>query len=120
MKKTFTEYVGFENDEIVGKRPRDIFPVEYGNTLEARYKRCVCEGIEIKIDEKIELRSGINYFQTTLTPIEVDGKITEIIVSKKDVTEQSKGIEALRNSEEKFRALTESSPDIIFTVNRNK
>jgi PAS domain S-box-containing protein len=51
------------------------------------------------------------------TPIHADEKVVGLRGIVVDITERKKTEEALRESEERFRALSENAPDIIYTMN---
>ncbi len=56
----------------------------------------------------------------TIFPIfDNDGKVTNAVITYKEVSERKKAEEALKKSEEKFRALVETSSDIIWEVNQD-
>ena len=58
-------------------------------------------------------------FLVSLTPVfDENGKLKRIIHISTDVTEKKKAEQELLASESKWRALVESAPDIIFTVDR--
>lgn len=60
-------------------------------------------------------RQGI-YWHTVLHPIVVDGRVTQIVKSSRNVTALHQRDQALRASEERFRRLAENAHDLIYRV----
>jgi PAS domain S-box-containing protein len=57
------------------------------------------------------------FWDATSTPIlDADGRIECILHTNKDVTEQVRSTRALRESEARFRALTEATADVIYRM----
>jgi len=66
-----------------------------------------------------EHRSGRDgkHFLRTLSPVKNQkGETTAVTVVSKDITERKEMEEALRESNEKYRSLTETAADVIFTL----
>ncbi len=69
----------------------------------------------------------LKYLKIDGTPIDVEVSAVPIVYERengalvftRNITEHKKAEEALRKSEENYRALTESSPEIIFSVDRD-
>jgi PAS domain S-box-containing protein len=60
-------------------------------------------------------KGNLRFFQTTKVPFEVaDERVPAVLGVSMDITERKRTERVLRESEEKFRILVESSPDAIF------
>ena len=60
------------------------------------------------------------YFLRTLSPVkEPEGRTTAVTVVSKDITERKQAEETLTESEERFRALAESTSDWIWEIDQN-
>lgn len=109
--------LGYEPNEIVGK---PIFDFIYPDDLPA-----VLEAIEKVFTDrsggKLELRckNAAGHYvlmEGTSKVLTSDDQITGIIITARDITRQKKIERALKESEEKYRALFEEALDAIFVV----
>jgi PAS domain S-box-containing protein len=103
-------------DEVVGTSLRDLRPAidDYGlipvlqkvwQTGETAYYPST-----LYVDEKFA-----NYYENYVFKLPSG----EIVAIYNDVTERERAVEALRESEERWRSLTETSPDHIVTIDRD-
>jgi PAS domain S-box-containing protein len=87
---------GLTTDAVKGKRPRDVLGDDLGTEVEARYRRCLEAGEPITYEEELDLPGGTRIWQTKLSPVFADGRITEIVGASRDVTERKRFEEQLR------------------------
>ncbi len=103
LKKTFMEIVGKEFFEITDF-PKEIFPY-----FRAMYT--------LKRESSIIMKEG-KWFNVTSDPVLREGKFSGSVIIISDITEAKENERKLKESEEKYRLLFESAPDVIFTIER--
>jgi PAS domain S-box-containing protein len=110
MNDTAAQRLLKSKDDLIGKNIFDLFP----DSVWEQRKQKLKETIEFKKPIRhIDERNG-KYFDTLGYPVfNKDNKINKIIVFAKDITEQIEFENVLRESEERYRNLIESSPDAI-------
>jgi PAS domain S-box-containing protein len=82
------EQTGFPSETVVGKTPRELTGEEAGAEIAANYRRCVEEGETITYEEELDLPAGEKVWQTKLSPVVIDGEVTQIVGIARDITEQ--------------------------------
>lgn len=105
--------MGLTPDQVIGSELSQFMPEEAAKIKTTYYERA-WDGEENVCYEGFV--NGIHYL-AALRPIYQAGKVKEVIASCVDITELKKTEEALRNSEAKYRLITENMSDIIVVVN---
>ena len=112
MNKTFT---GKTRDEVVGTSIYDHAPAKDVSHLQKVYAEVARTGEARYVESSVILSDwSQKWFAYYITPHMKGGKVTKFIVINQDITEQKTTEQALRESEQKFRALAEQSPNMIF------
>ncbi len=117
----FTEITGYDKGEIIG---RDFGILKSGVQSAVFYKdlrETIASGKEWRGELCSKKKNGEIYWETaSLSPIrDRDGVITHFIAIKEDITGEKIKIEALKNSEGKFRQAFNSIKDLIFLYGVN-
>ena len=114
----FAEMTGYTAQEVLGKNPRIL---KSGDTPTEVYEglwRTITAGRTWRGEWWNRRKDGQSYLeQAAISPIvDPQGHITHYVAVKEDVTEQWQNQQALRESQERFRALVESTSDWIWEV----
>lgn len=103
-------YKYFGKKPAVGSRINDVFSEEDSSQWKQLYDRAFT-GERFTVHTTIPLQSERLEFEVTFNPIFSDGTVTGVGVVSRNITKQKHDEEALRKSEERFRAAAEGSLD---------
>ncbi|MGI4788195.1 MAG: PAS domain-containing protein [Janthinobacterium lividum] len=96
-------------EELLGQNIWDAFPDGSGSTFDQEYRRALSNGVPVTFEEFYPPLS--TWFEVRAYP-STDG----LSVFFQNVTERRRGEEALRQSEERYRLLLESTGDGIYGI----
>ena len=118
VNPSFTENVGYSLDEARGQNPRIL---NSGFHSEAFYKKLwdtILSGNDWRGEFRNKKKNGELYWENAvISPVfNEEGKITHFVAVKEDTTERKKAEKALKESEAKMRAISESAQDAIIML----
>jgi PAS domain S-box-containing protein len=113
---------GLPADKVVGEHPLTFFPFlrETGvlECLQKTLEGLVADAVDFQYSIPGTGRSG--WVSHTEAPLQnAKGEIIGVIATVSDITERKQAEEAMRNSEERFRNLVESTSDWVWEVDEN-
>ncbi len=113
--------LGIPPSVVLGKSFLELGPESDQSRLAYQALQQALEtGLEQEYERTFPLPSGMKYFQTRIVPERsADGRIESILAITRDMTERRRAEEALRESEERYRLITQNAEDIIWTVDMN-
>ncbi len=100
-------------DELIGKRPKDIFSEELAGQIEANDRR-VLETAQVMVSETVQqFDDGMNRtIVTHKSPLmSADGEAIAVTTVHTDITARVRAEQALREREERFKQFAESASD---------
>ena len=109
----FREMVGIPGSAMQGKTMSDMFPAEFAAKITRDDQAVLAKGEVLKVDEELNGR----HYTTVKFPI-IQGGRSLLAGYTIDITERMQAEESLRQSEERFRAIANFSPDIISIFDR--
>ncbi len=115
---------GLSRKDVIGKPFIETYWVSHSPQVQAQFQAMVARaGKGETVREEIKVRLKPDQFiivDTCITPLrDATGNVVELVGSGTDVTVRNHSQEALRQSEERFRALYEDNPTMYFTVAPN-
>jgi PAS domain S-box-containing protein len=117
FNKAGEELLGYKGEDLIGKNDYDIFPREQADFFTKKDREVFENGQLHEIpEEPIDTKHGRRILQTKKIPIvEKNGKPMFLLGISRDITDDKRAQEALRDSEERFRALYRGNPLPTYT-----
>ncbi len=116
VNPNFTRLTGYTAEELIGKNPSIL---KSGKTSPETYRRLretIRQGGEWREVIQDKRKDGRLYWTLeTISPIrDANGRVTHYLAIQKDITEQKKAEEALRESEARFRQIADMTGEWIW------
>jgi len=113
VNEAFAKIFGYKREELLGKHFSDLLTSEVTPGIEKKVEE-VLSSKNVQDETIVKHREGYEVpVIYSATPSVVNGKIIGLTGILRDITESKKSEEAIRRSEEYFRAITENSQDAI-------
>jgi PAS domain S-box-containing protein len=112
---TYSDLTGFSREEILGKTSMELGILDPGQS-EQRIQEIVSEGGKRDMELDLRRKTGeIRKVFYSSSILEQDGR-QFIVSSGFDITERKRAEEALRESEERYRALVNASSQVLYRM----
>jgi PAS domain S-box-containing protein len=110
--------MGKPPSEFIGKTNRELGLSEPNLSIwEEALNKVFQAGEEEQLEFSVVTAQGLKYYQTRLVPeLETDGNFICVLGISRDITDHKLAIEGLRESEERFRQLTENINEVFWMV----
>ena len=105
---------GLSEDEMRGQTPQELLGDEQGATVAANYRRCVEQGGTVEYEETLTLPGGTSHWQTQLTPITEDGRVTQIVGVARDITAEKEQEKQIQRLNRRFETVMETMSAAVF------
>ena len=113
------QQLGISICALIGKTSEEIgFPLEQAKFINKMLSKTLEMGEVQKAEQSLPLPSGQRYFSTSIMPErDASWKIESLLAITRDITDLKLSEEALRESEERYRILSDQSPIAIERYN---
>ncbi|MBV6341686.1 PAS domain-containing sensor histidine kinase [Candidatus Magnetobacterium casense] len=118
VNRAYEEFMGLARESLTGKRSEEFFPPSFAETVRQSDDEVVRLNSLCRCEQKMTTQEGVTYFDTIKAPVFDSARnLIGILGISRDITDRKQVENSLRESEEKYRTLAESSKDIIARIN---
>lgn len=119
VSPTYQRILGYDPEEVIGQKPlAKIHPDEVNLAIEARQEILEHPGARRTLEFRARHKTGgWRRLEVTMTNLLADPSVGAVVVNFRDISERYESERALRESEEKFRAIWDGALDAMLIVN---
>lgn len=116
VNRAIEEATGLPPQTFIGKTNQELgFPIEKFSEWETRLRKVLATSNEETLEFNFLTPQGTRYYHSRITPeLSIDGSVESILCVTYDITERKQVEAALRESEERFRQMTENCNEVFW------
>lgn len=118
VNNTFAQALNLSKEEFLGKTVLDLYSPDIAqNMTKDDLEVLESKRPKLGIKEQYESANGIRWVQTDKVPIvNESGNVDGLVGFAQDITDRKKAEDALRESEKRFRELSDLLPEVVFEI----
>ncbi len=114
----WVQQYGLSEEMFLGKRATEIMPPEQARVHEEAVELILAGAPRADYEWHNEINGETLYFKTTLAPLrDAAGEMTGVVGVGRDVTAETRALNALQQSEERYRRYIDEAPEAVFISN---
>jgi PAS domain S-box-containing protein len=104
-------------EQLVGRHLSEVYAPDVAELYQQQVEQVITTGQPLRFEHPMPNPDGIRYHVDTLFPLQDDGAVWAVGGICHDITVRNQMEQALRESEERFRAIFIGAPDAMFLAN---
>ncbi|PJZ70464.1 hypothetical protein CH373_05165 [Leptospira perolatii] len=121
INSAFCRATGLREDQVVGKFVTEVIPEASHELILRNYNEAIRTGRTVRWDEISVYPAGKKIGEVSITPVfDENGNCTNLVGTVHDVTERKKAEDEVRESENRFRQLTDAIREVFWLTDVQK